>query len=700
MAPPQFPPQQQYQPQHNNGAPKPTVDVNEKYKKLKRKYFDLEEKFKETQAELNRSGERGSRMRHERTVLLDRIIELEQQAPNPPNGAEDEVIQGRSSAFPRSLLPKKAQDYFRANMRVALEEIASEDPKVDPLYHSRHVGPQARKQQEEEMKERQEEEAREARRATKRARVTKGKDATPHGQAFPYQPPPPGSDQGPGQSASVGRVSSSGTRLRIKPPATPAGEPGSISSGPPPSGPASQHGYQQSPSQAHTSPPNQPYTGRSQSPMSNGMSPQDEQNFTFVPTGASGAVVRNHYRSQTNGYPTDGPTVMVSAPARAAAPRATEIQRHAKPKRLKAHTVTSKSHSIPMVPRDKKGRPLLPLNVGIMTVLDLGEVCMREHFHTERYIFPVGYEVTRRYLSTIDPNAEVVYHCSILDGGDGPKFKIIANDAPQKPIIAGTATGAWSTIVKTANFIRNRQHSNSVSGPDFFGLAQNTIKHLIQGLPNADKLKDYVWQNFHEGGVGSRPLGGRHASVVPALPEEYDNSFSYFERDKEKRGRGPARDDESDAAGEVDEDHQVARPPSQTSAPQPLYIHQEYSPYPNERRNSQHDRPPSAASHAEAQRLSSSSPTVNRDQQYQFVDAHGQPHSNGSSHGSHSQTPQQQQSPPYTNAPAVPARFASIMNAYPGPSRGASPPSPDFAHHGNGGATASSRPQRSRKSGP
>jgi hypothetical protein len=62
---------------------------------------------------------------------------------------------------------------------------------------------------------------------------------------------------------------------------------------------------------------------------------------------------------------------------------------------LKAHTVTSKSFSIPMVPRDKKGRPMLPLNVGIMTVINLGEVCMREHFHTERYIFPVGYEVTR-----------------------------------------------------------------------------------------------------------------------------------------------------------------------------------------------------------------------------------------------------------------------------------------------------------------
>jgi hypothetical protein len=106
----------------------------------------------------------------------------------------------------------------------------------------------------------------------------------------------------------------------------------------------------------------------------------------------------------------------------------------------------------------------------------------------------------RRYLSARDPNAETVYNCTILDGGDGPKFQIIANDMADKPIIAGTATGAWSVVVRAANHVRNRQHSNSVSGPDFFGLGQNTIKHLIQELPGADRLKDYVWQNFVEGG--------------------------------------------------------------------------------------------------------------------------------------------------------------------------------------------------------
>ena len=106
----------------------------------------------------------------------------------------------------------------------------------------------------------------------------------------------------------------------------------------------------------------------------------------------------------------------------------------------------------------------------------------------------------RRYASTVDSNSEVIYTCSIIDGVDAPKFQIVPGDRPQSPIIAGTATGAWSGIVKAANQIRNKQHSNSVSGPDFFGLGQNVIKHLIQELPGADRLRDYVWQNFVEGG--------------------------------------------------------------------------------------------------------------------------------------------------------------------------------------------------------
>jgi len=44
--------------------------------------------------------------------------------------------------------------------------------------------------------------------------------------------------------------------------------------------------------------------------------------------------------------------------------------------------------------------------------------------------------------------------------------------------------------------------------------------------------------------LGSRPLGGRHASVVPALPDEYESHLNNI--------RGGRRDDEG---GDGEEDH-------------------------------------------------------------------------------------------------------------------------------------------------
>lgn len=78
------------------------------------------------------------------------------------------------------------------------------------------------------------------------------------------------------------------------------------------------------------------------------------------------------------------------------------------------------------------------------------------------------------------------------------QFQIDAEDQPGKPIIAGTATGAWTHIVKTANSIRKRDHSNSASGPDYFGFSNATIAKMIQDLPNADKCKSYIMQRFEE----------------------------------------------------------------------------------------------------------------------------------------------------------------------------------------------------------
>lgn len=104
----------------------------------------------------------------------------------------------------------------------------------------------------------------------------------------------------------------------------------------------------------------------------------------------------------------------------------------------------------------------------------------------------------RTYPSMVDPNSNTVITSTIVDGGDCPKFHVVAADMPDEPIIANSATGAWTVVVRKSNEIRHRDHSNSASGPDYYGFKHPTIANLIQDLPGARDLKQYVWQTFEE----------------------------------------------------------------------------------------------------------------------------------------------------------------------------------------------------------
>ncbi len=260
-------------------------------------------------------------------MLLDRILELEAAVARRPSSPTPHSPNAQPpshtpTAFPRALQSAHAQSAFQANLHEALDEVRSEDPSLDPLYTSRHIGPQARKRQLDEMKEREEEEARDARKAPRR-----GKAAT---------------------APTPSKAKDAGGPPSFPPPGNGGGSPATI----------------------------------------------DPEQYTA--NDGDSAPLRNANGNNTLDTPNQlGPGSPTSLGPSAPSIPSTTVQRHTKPKRLKAHTVTSKSYSIPMVPRDKNGRPILPLNVGIMTVNCLGEVCMREHFHTERYIFPVGYSVNR-----------------------------------------------------------------------------------------------------------------------------------------------------------------------------------------------------------------------------------------------------------------------------------------------------------------
>ena len=65
------------------------------------------------------------------------------------------------------------------------------------------------------------------------------------------------------------------------------------------------------------------------------------------------------------------------------------------PPDLTANLVPQVEKLVPAVLRDQAGKPLLPLNIENVAVINLGRIGEREHFHTEDYIFQVGYEVIR-----------------------------------------------------------------------------------------------------------------------------------------------------------------------------------------------------------------------------------------------------------------------------------------------------------------
>ncbi|KAI9498731.1 F/Y rich C-terminus-domain-containing protein, partial [Zychaea mexicana] len=175
------------------------------------------------------------------------------------------------------------------------------------------------------------------------------------------------------------------------------------------------------------------------------------------------------------------------------------VSASAPPKRSKMSRAVTKTRRVQPVDRDENGNVKLPQQIGVLTVVKLGKIVHdRDAFHNERYIFPVGFTVERTYPSMINPHSNTSIVSTILDGGDGPRFHIVAADMPDQPIIANSATGAWTVVVRRSNEIRHREHSNSASGPDYYGFKHPTIAKMIQDLPNADKLRYYVRQNFEE----------------------------------------------------------------------------------------------------------------------------------------------------------------------------------------------------------
>lgn len=188
-----------------------------------------------------------------------------------------------------------------------------------------------------------------------------------------------------------------------------------------------------------------------------------------------------------------------------------------KPKRKKPGTAVKRK--VQPIAVDPKGKPIFPIVLGGLTVHSLGEIVHdRPGFHSERYIWPIGYCSSRSYPSMMNPEDKCIYTCKILDGGFGPQFEMCPEDDPDHPIIASSATACHCVVLKAVNKARGRDASNTGSGPEFFGFSHPTIQYLIQSLPGARKCTKYQWVKFELPKPQSKQSSGKHSNSSTADP--------------------------------------------------------------------------------------------------------------------------------------------------------------------------------------
>ncbi|EPZ36201.1 hypothetical protein O9G_002267 [Rozella allomycis CSF55] len=148
------------------------------------------------------------------------------------------------------------------------------------------------------------------------------------------------------------------------------------------------------------------------------------------------------------------------------------------------------------LPRNNRGEYVLPVVLGKsqarISIDSLGHViCDKPFFHTEKYIYPVGYHARRKFTDLNDPSIKDFLICSISEGADKPIFSI-SETSGQTVATSSSPQDLWRIFVTQ---LRSREAyveaSEYVSTQDFFGLDHPSVHKAIQEMPNAMRCSKY-----------------------------------------------------------------------------------------------------------------------------------------------------------------------------------------------------------------
>lgn len=169
-------------------------------------------------------------------------------------------------------------------------------------------------------------------------------------------------------------------------------------------------------------------------------------------------------------------------------------------RQLKKRESRDDAKPVEKLPRDSNGNVILPVVVGKgndeVTIVNIGHIISnREAYHTQRYIWPVGFKSKKVYASLLAPGKKNTYVNEILENGDSPIFQITIEEEPTKKFTSSSASGVWKIVLdKIAE--KGYGAKSHASGPQMMGLNNLALVNYIQDLPNADKCSKYVRQKW------------------------------------------------------------------------------------------------------------------------------------------------------------------------------------------------------------
>ncbi|VEL09816.1 unnamed protein product [Protopolystoma xenopodis] len=149
--------------------------------------------------------------------------------------------------------------------------------------------------------------------------------------------------------------------------------------------------------------------------------------------------------------------------------------------------------------------PLHIVRIGGLCLHSVGQLLPHQlesgRFHTQRYIYPVGFRTVRIYWSMRRVFCRGRYLCEVQECSGAPNFVITAIDKglANETVIGATCDAAWHQILGRIASLRTSHRLIKLfpqynKGEDLFGLSEPHIVRAIESLPGVDQLRDYVFK--------------------------------------------------------------------------------------------------------------------------------------------------------------------------------------------------------------